>query len=235
MTLQPPARPPQRIGVLCLEVPPDRFPRSVADPATFTAPVLYETVRGAWVDEITRSDPKLVQPAIDAALALEKRGATFLISNCGFFISYKSTIESQISIPAGISSLLWLPFLDALRSVHGKICLVTYDADKLTQKHISAAFPAATGDELIITGLQGTRTWKDAGLKEATYDFDQIWTDLRQVLERAVGEHPEIQMILLECVTLCAFVPLVKQHFGLPTYDIVSLAECWLGANDRRG
>jgi hypothetical protein len=226
---------PHTIGVLCLEVPPDLFPRSVADPATFGGvPVLYETVKGAWVDEITTSDPKLLQPAIDAAKALEERGATFLISNCGFFIHYKRDIEPHISIPAAISSLLWLPFLNAIRLPGKKIFVVTYDADKLTDKHLTDAFPAINRDDLIVAGLQGTKTWKDAGLKDATYDYDQIWSDLRQLIEGVVAEHPEIQVILLECATLCPFVPLVKQHFGLPTFDFVSLAECLMAAGDQR-
>lgn len=231
---QEPERRRPTIGVLCLEVPPDYFPRSVAEPATFGgAPVIYETVRDAWVDAITTSDPKLLRPAIEAARSLERRGATFLISNCGFFIHYKSEIERHISIPAAISSLLWLPFLNAIRLPGKKIFVVTYDAQKMTRKHLTDAFPAIDGDDMIVAGLEGTKTWSDAGLKEATYDFDQIWADLRQLVAGVLAEHPEIQMIMLECATLCPFVPLVKRQFGLPTFDFVSLAECLLAAADQ--
>lgn len=222
----------QKIGVLCLEVPPDRFPGSLSDPTIFPVPVLYETVEGAWVDDILASDSALAQPAIDAAKKLERQGATFLISNCGFFISYRSEVERHVSVPAAISSLLWLPHLNLMRSKAGKIGIVTYDATKLSTAHLLAAWPSLDLDVVAVAGLEGTKTWSDAGLKDSVYDFDQIWTDLRAVLDRLVNEHPDVELILVECVTLCAFVPLIRRHLGLPTYDIVALARCWLDGLD---
>ena len=224
-----------KIGVLCLEVPPDRFPGSLSDPTIFPVPALYETVDGAWVDAILASDPALVEPAIRAARRLEQRGATFLISNCGFFIQYRSALQQRLSVPVAISSLLWLPHLSQMRSAGRKIGIVTYDATKLTMAHLRAAWPGLDPDAIAIAGLEGTRTWKDAGLKDSVYDFDQIWEDLRTLLGRLVDEHPSVQLVLVECVTLCAFVPLIKRHLGLPTYDIVALARCWLDGLDSGG
>jgi hypothetical protein len=224
-----------KIGVLCLEVPPDRFPGSLSDPSIFPVPVLYERVEGAWVDAILASDPALVDPAVRAAKRLEQRGATFLISNCGFFIQYRSALLKQVSVPAAISSLLWLPHLNQMRPAGGKIGIVTYDATRLTMEHLRAAWPDLDPDAIAIAGLEGTRTWRDAGLKDSIYDFDQIWEDLRALLDRLVGEHPAVQLILMECVTLCAFVPQIKRHLGLPTYDIVALANCWLDGLDAGG
>ena len=225
-----------KIGVLCLEVPPDRFPGSLSDPTIFPVPVLHETVAGAWVDAILASDPALLAPTIRAAKRLEQAGATFLISNCGFFIHYRDRpCSKQVSVPAAISSLLWLPHLNQMRSAGRKIGIVTYDATKLTMAHLRAAWPDLDPNAIAVVGLEGTKTWRDAGLKDSVYDFDQIWDDLRALLDRLVAEHPEVQLILVECVTLCAFVPLIKRHLGLPTYDIVALARCWLDGLDFGG
>lgn len=224
-----------KIGVLCLEVPPDRFPGSLSDPTIFPVPVLHETVEGAWVDAILASDPALLEPAIRAAKRLEQDGATFLISNCGFFIHYRSALQQQLSVPAAISSLLWLPHLGQMRSAGRKIGIVTYDATKLTMAHLQAAWPELDSDAIVVAGLEGTKTWRDAGRKDSVYDFDQIWRDLRALLDRMVARHPEVQLILVECVTLCAFVPLIKRHLSLPTYDIVALARCWLDGLDAGG
>lgn len=217
-----------RIGVLCLEVPPDRFPGSLADPTIFPVPVLYETVAGAWVDAILASDPALLDPTIRAAKQLEQRGATFLISNCGFFIEYRSAVQKEVAVPAAISSLLWLPHLAEMRAPSRKIGILTYDATKLTTAHLKAAWSGFDPDAIAIVGLEGSKTWIDAGRKDSIYDFDQIWADLRALLDRLAYEHPDVQMILVECVTMCAFVPLIKRHLGLPTYDIVALARTWL-------
>lgn len=221
-----------RIGVLCLEVPPDRFPGSLADPTIFPVPVLYETVAGAWVDAILASDPALLEPTIRAAKKLEQLGATFLISNCGFFIEYQSAVRRHVPVPTAISSLLWLPHLDQMRSPGRKIGILTYDATKLTTAHLKAAWPGFNLDAIVVMGLEGTKTWTNAGRKDSVYDFDQIWADLRALVDRLMDEHPEVQMILVECVTMCAFVPLIKRHLGLPTYDIVALARTWLEGLD---
>jgi hypothetical protein len=228
-------RQPQKIGVLCLEVPPDRFPGSLADPATFPVPVVYETVAGAWVDAILASDPALLEPAIRAAKRLEELGATFLVSNCGFFIEYQEAVRKHVSVPAAISSLLWLPHLNQMRAPGRKIGILTYDATKLAMAHLRAAWPGLDPDAIAVAGLEGTKTWKDAGRKDAVYDFDQIRDDLRALLDRLVQEHPQVQLILVECVTMCAFVPLIKSHLGLPTYDIVALARSWLDGLDDVG
>jgi hypothetical protein len=226
------SRPPQKVGVLLLEVPPDDFPGSLVDPTIFPVPMLSETVKGAWVDEMLAVDPALTRPAIEAAQRLERQGATLLISNCGYFIAYRAAIQPQVSVPAAISSLLWLPHLNALRSPGRKIGIVTFDATKLTRAHLEAAWPGLDPDALAIVGLEGTEMWKNAGKKDSTYDFDEIWSDVRNALDRLVTVHPTVQFILVECCTLCAFVPLIRRHTGLPAYDIVALARWYLGGLD---
>jgi hypothetical protein len=122
-----------------------------------------------------------------------------------------------------------------MRSPGKKIGIITYDATKLGPAHLRAAWPAIDPEIVAVAGLEGTQMWKNAGLKEATYDFEQIWRDLRTLLDRFVSEQPALQLILVECVTLCAFVPLIKRHLGLPTYDIVALARSWLASIDPGG
>jgi hypothetical protein len=228
-------KPTRKIGVLCLEVPPDRFPGSLSDPTIFRVPVLYEKVEGAWVDAILTSDVSLVAPTIRAAKRLEQLGATFLISNCGFFIQYRTEVQKRVSVPAAISSLLWLPHLNQMRSAGKKIGIATFDATKLTMGHLRAAWPNLDTEAIAIAGLEGTRTWRDAALKQSVYDFDQIWEDLRGLLDRLIDQHPTVEFVLVECVTMCAFVPLIRRHLGLPTYDIVALANCWLDGLDAGG
>lgn len=223
---------PQKVGVLLLEVPPDRFPGSLADPAIFPVPMISETVKGAWVEEMLAVDPRLTGPAIEAAQRLERQGATLLISNCGYFIAYRAAIQPQISVPAAISSLLWLPHLNAIRSPGRKIGIVTFDSIKLTRAHLEAAWPGLDPEALAIVGLEGTQMWKNAAKKDSTYDFDEIWSDLSAALDRLLATHPTVQFILVECCTLCAFLPLIRRHTGLPAFDIVALARWYLGGLD---
>lgn len=226
------ARLPQKVGVLLLEVPPDRFPGSLVDPSIFSVPMIEETVKGAWVDEMLAVDPALTQPAIEAAQRLQRRGATLLISNCGYFIAYRAAIQQQVSVPAAISSLLWLPHLNTLRMPGRKIGIITFDSVKLTRAHLEAAWPGYDPEVVAIAGLEGSEMWKNAGKKDSTYDFDEIWADVRSALDRMLASNPSVQFILVECCTLCAFVPLIRRHTGLPAFDIVSLARWHLAGVD---
>lgn len=225
----------QKIGVLALEVPMDFFPGSLTDPAIFPVPVLFETVKGAWVDAILAMDPALTQPAIDAARRLESQGATLLVSNCGYFSPYRAAVQREVSVPAAISSLLWLPHLNTMRRPGGKIGIVTFDSTKLTAVHLAAAWPALDPDAISIAGLEGTAMWRDAKKDDSTYDFDQIWNDVRGAVDRLLAENPRVELILVECVTLCAFVPLIRRHTGLPAFDIVALARWYLSGIDLGG
>jgi hypothetical protein len=224
------SRPAQKIGILCLEVPPDCFAGSLTDPKVFDVPVLFETVRGAWVENMLNVDPGLTQPSIEAARRLEERGATLLLSNCGYFIAYKAAVETQVSIPVAISSLLWLPHLNAMRMPDRKIGVITFDSIKLTPQHLRAAWPSINFDAIAVAGLENTKTWEDASRKNSVYDFDQIWRDLSGTADRLLERAPNVQAILVECCTLCPFVGLLKEHTGLPVFDIVSLAKCWLSS-----
>jgi hypothetical protein len=226
------ARPAQKVGVLLLEVPPDSFPGSLVDPSIFPVPMISETVKGAWVEEMLNVDPRLTQPAIAAAQSLERQGATLLISNCGYFIAYRDAIQPKVGVPAAISSLLWLPHLNALRSPGSKIGIVTFDAVKLTRGHLEAAWPGFDPAAVAIVGLEGTEMWKNASKKDSTYDFDEIWRDLRTAVDRLLAENPSVQFILVECCTLVPFVPLIRKHTGLPAFDIVALARWYLGGVD---
>jgi hypothetical protein len=137
-------------------------------------------------------------------------------------------VAKEVTVPAAISSLLWLPHLDIMRSTRGRIGIVTYDSTRLTMAHLAAAWPGLDPDTIALAGLEGTRMWRDAGLRDSVYDYDRIWEDLKGALDRLVDQHPSVELVLVECVTLCAFVPLIRQHLNLPTFDIVALARCWL-------
>src|SRR5688572_4305582 len=211
-----------KIGIMLLETTPDRLEGSLAHPDTFECDVQYDTLQGIWVDQILSASPTHTPSFVQAAKRLETDGAAVLITNCGYSIAYQAAVQGSVRIPAALSSLMLLPLLDALRSPGRKIGLLTYDAVRLTEAHLRAAWPQYHPDAVAIGGFQGTKSWSDMARDDAVYDVDQIKSDITNVVNGLMKQ--DLQFLLVECAALCAFIPHLKSVTGLPVFDIVSLA-----------
>jgi len=210
------------MGIMLLETTPDRLEGSLAHPDTFACDVRYDKLEGIWVDQILSASPTYAPSFIQAAKRLEMDGANLLITNCGYSIAYQAAVQQNVRIPAALSSLMLLPLLDRLRSPGRKIGLLTFDAIKLTEAHLRAAWPQYHPEALAIGGLQGTQTWSDMARDDAIYDVDQITSDITGVVSALMKQ--DLQFLLVECAALCAFIPHLKSITGIPVFDIVSLA-----------
>jgi hypothetical protein len=214
--------PPPKIGIMLLETTPDRLEGSLAHPRTFKCNVKLDTLEGIWVEQLLSASPAHTPSFVDAAKRLERDGADILITNCGYSIAYQAVVQKSVRIPAALSSLMLLPLLDRLRSPGRKIGLLTYDAIKLTEAHLRAAWPQYDPDVVAIGGLQGTRSWSDMARDDAVYDVKQITSDIAKVVNELMKQ--DLQFLLVECAALCAFIPHLRSITGIPVFDIVSLA-----------
>lgn len=212
-----------RLGVMLLETTPDRLDGSLARPDTFDCAVKYDTLEGIWVEQILSASPAHTSSFVEAAGRLEQDGADVLITNCGYSIAYQAAVQRSVRIPAALSSLMLLPLLNALRAPGRKIGLLTYDAIKLTDAHLKAAWPQYDPEAIAIGGFQGTRSWSDMAREDAVYDVDQIKSDISRVVEGLKATN-DLQFLLVECAALCAIIPYLKSITSIPVFDIVSLA-----------
>ncbi|MER9159311.1 hypothetical protein [Mesorhizobium sp. M0778] len=208
---------------MMLETEPDRLVGSLAHPETFNCEVKESAVKGIWVPQILSALPEYTPAFVDCAKQLETSGSDFLITNCGYSIAYQSAVQQNVRIPAALSSLMLLPLLHALLSPGRKIGLLTYDADKLTDAHLRAAWPQFDPDAVAIGGLQGTQSWADMARDDAIYEVEQIKTDITFVVN-GLMQH-DLGFLLVECAALCAFIPHLKSVTRIPVFNIVSLAE----------
>jgi hypothetical protein len=216
-------KPGAKIGIMLLETTPDLLAGSLAHPETFECKVKFDTMEGIWVEQILSASPTHTPSFVDAAKRLEKDGADVLVTNCGYSIAYQAAVQQNVRIPAALSSLMLLPLLNALRAPGRKIGLLTYDADRLTDAHLRAAWPQFDSQAVAIGGFQGTQSWSDMARDDAVYDVDQIKSDITGVVEGLMDKN-DLQFLLVECAALCAFIPYLKSVTKLPVFDIVSLA-----------
>ena len=213
------------LGVLMLDT---RFPRVVGDignPATFGFPVRYKTVHGASSQRVVRErDPSLLQPFIDAGLALVAEGAHALTTSCGFLVLFQRELQAALPVPVWTSSLLLLPGL-------AQAGVVTVDAASLGPDHLRAA-----GAD-IATPLEGI----SAGCAlQQTLLQDRPELDLadaqRQVVgaaQRLLARHPTLTDIVLECTNMPPYAAAVRRATGVRVHDITTLIRARFDALQR--
>ena len=121
------------IGIILLDT---RFPRLLGDvgnPKTFPFPVLYEKVHGALPSRVVMErDSSLLFPFIEAAKALERRGAMAITTSCGFLAIWQKEMASAVNVPLFTSSLIQIPWAYELMGRRGRIGVLTADRDSFT-------------------------------------------------------------------------------------------------------
>jgi hypothetical protein len=211
------------LGILMLDT---RFPRPVGDignPQTFARlgiPVRYVTVRGASPQRIVREgDPALLQPFIDAGLALVGAGASMISTSCGFLAMWQALLAGALPVPVITSSLLQCARLR-------RPGIVTIDAAALTPPVLAAAgVAAATPVQGVAPGCEFQR--RILG-NETQLDLAQAESDVVLAALGLVNEHPELTDIVLECTNMPPYRQAVVDATGRPVVDIVGvLAQAW--------
>jgi hypothetical protein len=209
------------LGIIATETPPDLFPGSLHHPDTFQCGVISEFVKGVSAGDMINAPPGAERSVVDAAVALVERGATHITSNCGYTVLYLDILRRSVDVPLFVSSLQLLPTLVSCRADHKRVGILTYDAPKLSEKHLSAALGGLyDSDTLVICGMEGSAAWSDWQRPSPEYDFDTARRDILDAANELLLGKPAC--ILMECEVMIPFARIVKAETRLPVYDLVS-------------
>ncbi len=210
MCCSPSTSVPATLGILMLDT---QFPRVVGDvghPASWRMPVRYRVVRSASPQRVVREgDPALLQPFIDAALALQAEGARALTTSCGFLLCFQDALQSALDIPVWTSSLLALPALP-------RPGVITVDATRLC---VGVPLEGlAPGCALQRTLLEDLPT-----LDERAAEADTV-----AAAQRLVARHPEVEHVVLECTNLPPYAAAIERATGRPVHHLMTFVhERW--------
>src|SRR5690348_5598960 len=145
------------LGALMLENAPLTFRGCIGDAASFKFPVIYKTVPGAWAKRVMEGDQTLTEAYIESARQLIGEGAVALITNCGFNIRIQRELAAAMRVPVAASSLVLLPYLNAIRPQNGRIGIVTADATLFAHDFIEMA-GIAVEVPIAIAGIEGSKS-----------------------------------------------------------------------------
>jgi hypothetical protein len=211
---------PRWLGILMLDT---RFPRPAGDvghPATWTMPVRWRVVAGASPRRVVqRADAALLEPFVEAALALAAEGASAITTSCGFLVRWQRELQAALPVPVWTSALLALPGLP-------RPGVITVDAASLGAAELAAAgAPADTPVE----GLAEASHLRGVLLDDrATLDVAAAEADAVAAARRLVARSPGLRSLLLECTNLPPYAAAIGAAPGRPVHHLPSFVhERW--------
>lgn len=213
------------LGIIMLDTAFERPPGDVGNAASWPFPVLYQTVSGATARKVVGGDDADLLDAFAAAgEALQGQGAVAVITSCGFLAARQPVLAARLSLPLATSSLLQIPVIASLLPTGRTVGVITYDAASLGPAHFAGvgADPATP-----VAGLPQAGAFRALIEGGAAHDARALQDELEAVAERLLAEHPSTGAILLECTNLPPFSAALRQRFGLPVFDILTLGR-WL-------
>ncbi len=213
---------PASIGVIMLDTQFPRFPGDIGNHTTWPFDVVYKVVSGASAANVVgaTADQDL-QPFIDAALELQQQGVSGITTSCGFLCLVQAHIAAQLRIPFVASSLLQVPWVQAMLPPGKEAGILTIDAAALTQEHLLCA---GIDESVPIKGCEGGREFTQAILgNRLTMDADLCESDNVAAALSLLQEHPTVGAIVLECTNMAPYASAIHRATGLPVYSIYTL------------
>jgi hypothetical protein len=218
------------VGILMLDT---RFPRlrgDIGNAKTFDFPVSYLTVRGASPARVVKEgDPSLLEPFIEGARELERRGCRAITTSCGFLALFQEALAAAVTVPVFTSSLLQIPLLGRLYGAVARIGIMTARAASLTERHFAQC--GAAGVPRAIVGMESFPEFSRVFLEEQgqpasmTLDPELVRAELAAAAAKLAAENPDVRAVVLECTNMPPFRDAIQEACGRPVYDIVTLAE----------
>ena len=210
------------LGVLMLDTRFTRFVGDIGNPDSYSAPTLFEIVRGATVDKVVPAkSPPLIEDFVAAGNRLIERGADAITTGCGFLVLNQAELAARLSVPVATSALLLIPTLTKLLPAGKRLGVLTFSARDLTPAHfVAAGAPADT----LVEGVQ-----QDGVFQKAIYEQpcdDSISAREAEVVaaaNRLIEHHKDIGAILFECTNFPPHRAAVEAATGLPVYDVFTL------------
>jgi hypothetical protein len=223
------------IGILLIEARTPFIPGDVGNASTYRYPVLYRMVMDVTIERLIEDgDLSLTGRVIEAAKALEDAGVRAITSDCGYMLHFQEQVAAAVSVPVMLSSLLQLPFIDALLGPSQAIGVVCANRRRLTPDLLAKAHPHPRRP-VHIAGLEDKPNFRAPVLDETdTLDSDKIEAEVVETALKLTEEHPEIGAMLLECSNLPPYAAAVARATGRPVFDFVTMIDHVRAASRRQ-
>ena len=212
------------IGVLMLD---STFPRILGDignAKTWKYPVLYRTVKGKTPDKVvlnlTLDD---IRPFIDGAIELENAGVKAITTSCGFLALFQKEIAEAVKVPVFTSALIMLPFISNMIG-NKKVLVLTANSETLSLRHIESVCGNIDRINMKIVGTKSQPTFTNFTVQNwHEVDLDLCQQDILETIDQEMKIDSSYGAILFECTNMPPYSQIVRERYGIPVFDFVTL------------
>jgi len=220
------------LGILMLDARFPRIPGDMGHAGTWPFPVLYRVVQGATPARVVLDGAAGLLPRfLDAAAELVAMGAEAVTTNCGFLSLFQAELAAHVRVPVATSSLMQVPWVQAMLPPGRRVGVVTICAASLTPAHLLAA---GVPLDVPVAGTEGGREFHRVLIRAEAQDMD-VGLARQDVLDAGrdlVRRHPEVGAIVLECTNMPPYAAAMQAELGVPVYDIYTMVS-WFHAGLR--
>jgi hypothetical protein len=213
----------EAIGILLLDCQVPFIPGDVANATTYDFPVRFKKVDGFTTERALEKDPTIFSSLLESALELQRNGVRAITGDCGYMALHQSKLREHLNIPVFLSSLLQIHFIRQIIMKDALIGILCTDSTNL-DKNLLSSIDINHTDDLVIFGLQDSKAFSDAVIKEAGVLYaEKVENEVCRMAERLIAEHPDVRAILLECSCLPPYGAAVQKATNLPVFDYYTM------------
>ena len=208
------------VGIVAIRLPYPKLPGNVVNASTFDFPVMYEEVVFD-VEQLFAGDSSIRDTVVDAARALEARGARVIVGACGFFAHFQEDVAAAVGVPAFMSSLVQVPLVLAGLRPGQRVLVFAADGPS-----VDAGLLAHVGvdpAQIEVVDLSDRPAFAPIRRERTVIDNGALIDDLRQLVVEKLAEHDDIGAVLLECSDLPPYAADIQAACGLPVFDFITL------------
>lgn len=218
------------IGILDLW---DGHPSS-SESQTFDGhPVVVEKVPSAWWGALLDDEPELYGAYAEAARRLVDRGATAIISGCGYTVRYQEAIAAAVKVPVSTGSLLLAPAVIRHLPPGAKLGVVVAHEKYVGADLLGIIRSPEERARIVVDGISASMlvaSELQRPTRAGTIPDSDTERHLTEAVKRLRAAHPDIGAFILECTEFPKFAPKLRQMTGLPIYDHHTSRRIMLGA-----
>jgi hypothetical protein len=210
------------VGILMLESQFPRIPGDAGNAGTWPFPVMYKIIEDASPEHaVLQSADGLLDTFVEGARELVKAGAEGITTNCGFLTLFQKELASALAVPVASSSLMQVPWVQAILPPGKCVGVLTISSKALTPKHLECA-GVPEGTPVGGTDKFGQEFTRAIIGDELELDVELARQDVIKGGKRLVDANPDIGAIVLECTNMVPYSANIATELDMPVYDFYS-------------
>jgi len=210
------------IGIIAYPIWYPLVPGNVANATSYTFPVLYKVLEGVSADELSRGDPAVLGPLIEAGRELEKQGVRAIVGSCGYFANYQKEAAAALDVPVFLSSLLQMPVIKQGLKPNQKVGIICGNAPALTPRTLSQCDIDDLAD-IVIVGAQDLPEFQNIVKETGHFNSFKIEQELVGLAKQLVSDNPDVGAILIHCSDMPPYAWSIQNAVKLPVFDYTTL------------